>query len=89
MFSTNTVVPCACSSAAISMAWQSVGNPGYGAVRTGGTARSGPIRVSCMYPSPQRTPQPAWSNTVVTAARCRCSAFRSVTSPPAAAAAHR
>jgi hypothetical protein len=83
------VQPWDAASAAMTGAWASVGNPGYGAVRIVGTPLSGiPFpRSSSTYFSLLSTRQPAWWNTDRTVAKCRQSTPRKRTLPPAAAAA--
>ena len=89
MFSSKTVAPLARSSAAIRMAWASVGKPGYGAVRMGGMARRGPSARRRRLSARRSTAQPAWVMASVTVASSSGRISRRVTSPPAEAAAQK
>ena len=67
MFSTNTVSPRLPARAAITGAWASVGNPGYGAVWTGPTPRRRPRDRSRTLSGSLHTWQPASLKIPVTA----------------------
>ena len=82
-----TEVPSACVSIAIICACKSVGNPGYGSVRSS-TEWSRPLPRATRRPLPiDSTTMPASRNFVATASRCAIGALVIVTSPPVIAAA--
>ena len=87
IFSIITLVPCATLSIAMTAAWESVGKPGYGIVRTVCTLRRRTGAEICTLFSPQSTLHPACSNTGMTGVICSARVSKIRTSPPVTAAA--